>query len=93
MSIWNWIIRQAKKEYSRQARITAIAFEVSIFLIIIPSLLVYLSILENGKASISEYSAFLVIGGLIALCGISLALWTGVTVADSASVIISAEAA
>jgi len=76
MSIWNWIIRQAKKEYSRQARLAAIAFEAFIFLIIIPSLLVYLSILENGRISKSECSVFLVIGGFIAMCGISLAFWT-----------------
>jgi len=76
MSIWNWVIRQAKKEYSPQARIAAIAFEVAIFLVIIPSLLVYHSRLENGRVSISERPAFLVIGGLIAMCGISLALWT-----------------
>ena len=77
MNIWNGIIRQTKKEYSRQARITAMAFEGFIFVITIPGLLVYLSLSENGKVSVSEYPVFLVIGGFIALCGISLALWTG----------------
>jgi len=76
MSIWNLVIRQANKEYPRQARIAAIAFEASIFMVIIPGLLVYLAALENPKVSISECSAFLVIGGLIAICGLSLALWT-----------------
>jgi len=76
MSIWNAISRQAKKEYSAKTRIAAMAFEGSIFVVIIPSLLVYLSSLENGKVSISEYPVFLVIGGLIALCGISLEFWT-----------------
>jgi protein-S-isoprenylcysteine O-methyltransferase Ste14 len=76
MSILNWVVRQAKKEYSPAARIAAIASEASIFLVIIPSLLVYLSRLENGNVSISEGAAFLVIGGLIAICGMSLALWT-----------------
>jgi len=76
MSIWNWIIRQAKKEYSRRARLAAIAFEAFIFLVIIPSLLVYLSTLENGRTSKSGCSVFFVIGGFIAMCGISLAFWT-----------------
>ncbi len=76
MSILNWIIRHANKEYPRQARIAAIAFEGLIFVVTIPGLLIYLATLENPNVSISECSAFLVIGGLIALCGIALALWT-----------------
>jgi protein-S-isoprenylcysteine O-methyltransferase Ste14 len=76
MSIWNRVIRQAKKEYSPRARIAAVVFEACIFLVIIPGLLVYLSTLENGKVSISGRPALVVIGGLIAMCGKSLAMWT-----------------
>jgi protein-S-isoprenylcysteine O-methyltransferase Ste14 len=76
MNIWNGIIRQTKKEYSKQSRITAVAIESIVFIFAIPGLLVYLSLLENGRLSIVEHPVFLVIGGITALCGISFALWT-----------------
>jgi protein-S-isoprenylcysteine O-methyltransferase Ste14 len=76
MGILNWVIRKAKKEYSRKNRIVAIAFESLIFLIFIPSLLVYFSILENDRVLKSGCFVFLITGGFIAICGVSLALWS-----------------
>ena len=76
MSVLNWIVGRAEKEHSCRARAIAIAFEGLIFIITIPGLLIYMSLSENGGVAISEHPVFLVVGVGIALCGISLTLWT-----------------
>jgi len=76
MGTVDWIVKHAKKNYSSQAKFTTTALAGLLIVIMVPCLFVYLSSLENGKLSISKHPAFLVIVGIIALCGISLAFWT-----------------
>ena len=76
MSIANWIAANAKKEYSAKTRIVATAFPGLIVVILIPTLLVYLSTLENSTLSENNGVALLVMGGFVAMGGISLGLWT-----------------
>jgi protein-S-isoprenylcysteine O-methyltransferase Ste14 len=76
MELWRDMITIAQREYSARARLAAIGCEALVFVVAIPALLYWLSTLGGDRWRFRSSHAFLVVCLILAVLGLSLALWT-----------------
>ena len=76
MDLRRRIITQTQREYSARARLAAISGEAMVFVVAIPALLYWLSTLGGDRWRFRSSFAFSVFCLILAVLGLSLALWT-----------------
>ena len=76
MNIWEYFVRQGRKEYSANARLAAIACESLVFVLGIPVLLVWSAGVGSDRWRFKLVLPLWVICLVLAVLGLFLALWT-----------------
>lgn len=76
MDIWKVVDRQTAKEYSAKARLIVIGFAGLVFALSIPAGLFWIAFYYDNKIHYKALSAVSIIGILLAVMGLSLAIWT-----------------
>ena len=76
MNIWRHFTRQAQKEHSARARLTAIACGSLVFVFGIPAVLFWLSAVGSDRWRFKSSPVLVVVCLVLAGLGLSLALWT-----------------